>query len=194
MPIGIWCYSLSSWRTEHFFVDVIGHTQYQGSGTQCIVVYDGDYDVDISSLGMHWAVYIPSNVLVGIGPTIVTVTIFEFISAQSPHSMKGLLLGTYYAFSGVFQFMSSVVLVPFTTYEFQAHGQSVPRTGCLLGYFLFVSFVALIGLVWFIVAARCYRYREREDRPYDQRFVIDIYNRYLNEVRDDRLYSNSDNP
>ena len=177
-----------------FFVDIIGHTQYQGNGTQCIVVYDSDYDVDISSLGMHWAVYIPSNVLVGLGPTIVTVTIFEFISAQSPHSMKGLLLGTYYAITGVYQFMSSVVLVPFTSYEFQANRQSLPRYGCLFGYFLFVSFIALIGLVWFIVAARCYRYREREDRPYDQRFVIDIYNRYLNEVRNDGLYSDSGNP
>ena len=42
--------------------------------------------------------------------------------------------------------------------------------------------VALIGFVLFFVMARRYKYRERDGRPYDQRFVIDVYNRYLNEV------------
>ena len=188
LGFGIFLYLLGG--LSIFFVDVIGHIQYQGNNT-CIVLVDGDYWYT-SSLGMHWAAFIPSNVLIGIGPTLVTVTIFEFISAQSPHFMKGLLLGTYYAITGIYQFISSVTLVPFIS-DFQAIGQYPPHTGCLFGYALYVCVIASIGLILFIIATRCYRYREREDRPYDQRFVIDIYNRYLNGVRDYGLCSDSEN-
>ncbi len=179
-----------------FLVDAIGHIEYQRNDTQCIVLFSESDDslFDISSLGMHWAVFIPSNVLIGIGPPLVTVTIFEFISAQSPHTMKGLLLGTYYAITGVYQFISSVGLVPFISYKFQTSGQYLPHTGCLFGYFLYLCVIAFIGLILFMVAAKCYRYREREDRPYDQRFVIDIYNRYLNGVHDHGLCSDGDSP
>ena len=187
LGVGIFIYFLGGMSI--FLVDVVGHAQYQGNGTQCVIVFNADSYANIPSLGMHWAVYIPSNVLIGVGPTLVTVTIFEFISAQSPHSMKGLLLGAYFAITGLYQFISSVALVPF---NFQINGQHPSHTGCLFGYFLFICLIALIGLVLFIVAARCYRYREREDRPYDQRFVIDIYSRYLNRVHNYGIYSDSE--
>ena len=190
LGFGIFLYLLGG--LSIFFVDLIGHVQHQRNITQCILVFDEDY-YDISYLGVHWAAFIPSNVLIGIGPTLVTVTIFEFISAQSPHSMKGLLLGTYYAITGVYQCISSVALVPFISDDFQNKVQHPPHTGCLFGYSVFVCITALIGLVLFIVAARWYRYREREDRPYDQRFVIDVFNRYLNGVRDYGLSSESEN-
>ena len=116
-----------------FFVDTIGHIQYQRNDTQCIVLYFSDAFYVDTSLGMHWAAFIPSNVLNGIGPPLVTMTVFEFISAQSPHIMKGLLLGTYYAITGVYQFISSIALVPFISYKFQTNGQYLPHTGCLFG-------------------------------------------------------------
>ena len=191
LGFGILLYFLGGLST--FFVDTIGHIQYQRNDTQCIVLYYSDVSyVDTTSLGMHWATFIPSNVLIGIGPPLVTVTIFEFISAQSPHSMKGLLLGTYFAITGVYQFISSITFVPFISYKFQTNGHQLPHTGCLFGYSLYVCIIAFIGLVVFTVAAKCYRYREREDRPYDQQFVIDIYNRYLNGVHDYGLCSDSD--
>ena len=200
LGFGIFLYLLGG--LSILFVDVIGHVQYQGNDAQCIITFDfcintssfasDSYFAEVSTLDMHWAVFIPSNVLIGIGPTLVTVTIFEFISAQSPHSMKGLLLGTYYAIAGVYQFISSVALAPFISYDFQNYGQHPPHTGCIFGYFLYICIIAMIGFVLFVVAAKCYRYRKREDRPYDQRFVIDIYNRYLNGVRDYGLCSDSE--
>ena len=167
-----------------FVVDTIGHALYhQEDNTQCIAYFVKNVSVqyyDISSLNMHWAVNIPTNILFGIGPTLVTATVFEFISAQSPHSMKGLLLGTYYAISGVYQIVSSLVVLPLVTTGDDVHYPS--RIGCLFGYFLFVSLATAIGVILFTVAATKYKHRERDDRPYDHRFVIDIYNRYLNEA------------
>ena len=163
-------------------IDVVGHTQHLGSNSECIFNFtfnDTSDKILIPHIGMHWAVYIPVNLLCGVGPTLVTVTLFEFISAQSPHSMKGLLVGTYFAISGVYQFFSSVLLMPFSSYGVWAGGHYPPRTGCLFGYFVCTLLIALIGLILFFIAARWYVYRERDDRPYDQRFVIDFYDKYL---------------
>ena len=57
-----------------------------------------------------------------------------------------------------------------------------PVTNCGFGYLSFVFVFALIGFILFLVAAKRYRFRERDDRPYDQRFVISIYDKYLNQV------------
>ena len=173
-----------------FFVEVAGHVQYQENDTHCInrITFNGT----AGYLNLHWAAYVPSNLLIGIGPTLLTVTIFEFISAQSPHAMKGLLLGTYFAISGMYQFIASVVLVPFASHNFWTTKHHPSRAGCLFGYFLFLCLVAIIGMILFLVAARCYKYREREDRPYDHRFVIDFYARYLSEAHEYESSSDSD--
>ena len=192
LGIGILLYFLGV--LSMFVGEIIGHPQNQRNNTQCISLVQGNSSsyLDISSFDMPWAVNLPSNLLIGIGPTLVTATIFEFISAQSPHSMKGLLLGTHFAIKGAYQFISSVALVPFTSYKLQDSEQHSLHTGCLFGYLLYICVIALIGLILFSVAARKYKYRERDDRPYDQRFVIDVYNRYLNQVQDNEPSSDSD--
>ena len=109
---------------------------------------------------MYWAINISSNILIGIGSTVVAATMFEFISAQSPHSMKGLLLGTYLAIAGVHQFFSSILLVPFSfeSDELQSDGQHAPCIGCLFGYLVLLCVIALLGFILFLVAAKWYRY------------------------------------
>ena len=131
-------------------------------------------------LEMHWAVLIPPNVLLGIGPLIVTATIFELISAQSPHSMKGLLIGVFFAVKGAFQLISSIMLFPFSSDSIWAKGQMrehPPVTNCGFSYLLFTIVIALIGLVLFLFVAKRYKYRERDDRPYDQSMVEEIFYR-----------------
>ena len=178
-------------------VDIIGHIHYQRNDTQCIfkhlnlndsllyypVIHIPGYDsVPIftsPALNLHWSVLLPSNILLGIGPSVVTATAYEFISAQSPHSMKGLLLGALFAITGIFEFIGSIAIAPFSSQLIYNDNHS-PAVSCLTSYFITISFIALVGLVLFSVVAKKYKYRERDDRPYDQRFVIDVYSRYLN--------------
>ena len=61
-------------------VDLIGHHLNKKTDEIYCIMYV--YDVSlIPSLGMHWSVMIPSAILLGIGPTLVTAIVFEFISA-----------------------------------------------------------------------------------------------------------------
>ena len=109
-------------------IDLAGHLHSvndQGTGSHCMFTFTRDNNTNYilqPVLEMHWAVLIPPNVLLGIGPLIVTATIFEFISAQSPHSMKGLLIGVFFAIKGVFQVISSVMLFPFSADSIWARG------------------------------------------------------------------------
>ena len=165
--------------------DTVGHIKDHGNQA-ALCIFNLTFNTttlsyEIPHLNMHWAVFIPISVLIGIGPTLVTVTIFEFLSAQSPHSMKGLLLGTYYCITGIYQFISSVVLVPFALPNFW---ETSTYTGCEFGYYLFTFISGTIGFILFLVTVRWYKYRVREDQPYDQRFVVDIYDRYLNQANE----------
>ena len=68
---------------------------------------------------------------------IVTATIFEFISAQNPHSMKDLLIGILFAIKGVFQLirLSSVMLFPFSADSIWARDHmSEHPPGCTYWY------------------------------------------------------------
>ena len=162
-------------------VDISGHLHGNKNDSMCI------FDIHLTNsstllyphLNMHWSSLVAPNVLLGIGPSLVTVSIFEFISAQSPYSMKGLLLGAFFATTGVFQFLGSVILVPFATWGEHSY---YPGISCLFGYLILILVIALLGFLLYSIMAKRYKYRERDDRPYDQRFVIDVYNRYLNEV------------
>ena len=166
-------------------IDVFGHLQYDGHQTECIFEFtfnntESHVAFDVPHLGISWEVYVICNFFIGIGSPLVTVTVFEFISAQSPRSMKGLLLGMYYLITGVYQFIGSVALIPFsvlhTKWAISSH------VSCLFGYLVLICVVGTLGLVLFLVASWWYKYRVREDRPYDQRFVVDIYDRYLDQA------------
>ena len=176
-------------------IDVAGHVHSKANTTQCIFsVHRINGSLTTAHLGMHWSVLVLPNILLGVGPSLVTVTIFEFISAQSPHSMKGLLLGVFFAITGVFQFLSSLALTPFSSQKIWARDEHSPVISCLSGYLFFTCVVALIGFALFSVVAKWYKYRERDDKPYDQRFVIDVYNRYLTQAHDyEQSYSTNIN-
>ena len=160
--------------------DVTGHLHGDKNDPRC--AFDAQLINDTvyyPHLDMNWSYLVAPNMLLGIGPSLVAVSIIEFISAQSPHSMKGLLLGAFFSITGVFQFIGSVLIVPFARYTKDKY---YPGFSCLFDYLILILVIAIVGLILFLVAAKKYKYRERDDRPYDQRFVVDVYDRYLNEV------------
>ena len=175
MGIGITLYILGT--LSMIAVDSGGHVRTEG--TDCFFsVHTMNNSLVIPSLGMHWSTLIPSDILLGIGSTLVIVTVFEFISAQSPHSMKGLLFGIFFGIRGIFQSVSSIALFPFTSRVIWGN-RGLSPISCLSGYFIFTVIAALFGFILFLILAKRYRYRQRDDRPYDQHYVIDFYSRVI---------------
>ena len=168
-------------------IDLAGHLRSvsdQGTGSHCVFTYvrvnGTSYTLLYPVLEMHWAVLIPPNILLGIGPPIVMTTVLEFISAQSPQSMKGLLIGVFFSIKGIFQLLSTLSLFLFSANGIWAGGHAKehpPVTNCGFSYFLFVCVAAMIGLILFSVVAKRYKYRQRDDRPYDQSQIEEIFYR-----------------
>ena len=134
---------------------------------------------------MHWSVLIPSNLLLGIGPIVVVTTTLEFISAQSPQSMKGFLIGVFFAIRGFFQFLNSIIIVPLSLKHPWASGEMLenpPVTNCGFVYLLFTCVVGGIGFILLSMAAKKYKYRRREEGMFRQQDVEEIYDRYLEEA------------
>ena len=55
------------------------------------------------------------------------------------------------------------------------------QISCEFSYYLVTSFIALVGLILFAIAARKYQYRKREEALYSQSRVEEIYDRMLRE-------------
>ena len=116
------------------------------------------------------------NMLNGIASPLIKIAVLEFISAQSPHTMKGLLLGVFYAFRGLFIILGCVVTVPFAQEKLWGDHHGI--FDCGFYYYLSNSVLGVIVLIVFLMAARRYRNRERDDPPYNHQYVEDYYSRY----------------
>ena len=120
-----------------------------------------------SSLDLPWSVSLAPGFLTQAGITVIITTTFEFISAQSPHSMKGLLFGVMFAIRGVFQLLTAVGTLPFSlvkiwgTRDREMKSNPPAVFSCGFGYLLFSCIMGLLGLILFLMAIKQYRYRER---------------------------------
>ena len=164
--------------------DAVGHSVASkntstNATVQCMFqVTAFNYTNDHQFLDMHWYVLIPPSVFLGIGPLVVIATTIEFISAQSPHSMKSLLIGVFFAIQGFSRLAGYLITVPFFTMSFWFDKSGI---SCGSAYLLIISIVGLVGLISFSVAAMRYKYRKRDDENFRQRDIEEVYTRYLSQ-------------
>ena len=150
----------------------------QDKNITCMFLSDVRNENEVSSmLNFDIPVLILPNLLGGIAFPLVYVTILEFISAQSPHSMKGLLLGVFYAFRGFFTLTGCVLIFPFAQEKYWKDTAHV--TDCGFYYYLLSTVMGLVGVAAILAATKWYQYRVREDRPYGPFYVEEYYSRYL---------------
>ena len=167
--------------------DITGHVlniSNSSNHTQCVfqVTLSPIRSATYYSFNMHWAVLIPPSLLFGIGPLLVIATTLEFISAQSPQSMKGLLVGVFFTIRGLFQFLNSIIIIPLSLKQPWASGEMIehpPVTNCGFVYLVLTSVTGLIGLILFSLAAKKYKYRTRDEGMFCQHDVEEVYDRYI---------------
>ena len=141
-----------------------------------------NHTLEYEPLEMNWSVLILPSVFFGVGPLIVTATTLEFISAQSPHSMKGLLVGVSFAIRGFSQLIGYLFIFPLSLAHHWTGERGSSVVSCGFIYLLISSIIGLSGLVFFSVIARKYKYRERDDENFSQKEVEEVYSRYLSQA------------
>ena len=106
---------------------------------------------------------------------ITTFSGFEFICAQSPYNMRGLLIGIFFSIQGLFSLFSLLLQYTFSwhrvyDYPFQERTGLPCEFWCYL-IFVLVSFIGL--LVYFVISCK-YKRRKREDF-FDEVTMIEEY-------------------
>ena len=169
-----WSPSMLTCIGAGLFVYMVGFVLLQASGVYGILYYSGDVQRYLSCTALapnatvpdsytKWYWKIVPGVLYNIGDTISKVLLFEFVIAQSPDKMKGLVLGVMQAFNGILIFAFS-----FTSYY-------------TLCYDTISSLGLVILFVVFLVLSKCYTLRERNREINIQAIVEEHYERYLDQ-------------
>ena len=118
-----------------------------------------------------YKVLVTPQVLFGISYGLIFPTSLEFTIAQSPHKMRGFMVGMWYAAFGF-----GYAINNFGKYPFDCKRDN----NCLnLYYFIFKSVVVLIILIIFAVLAKCYKLRVRENEVNIHWITEEHYQRYM---------------
>ena len=119
---------------------------------------------DISTLNHKWLV-IPSF-LEGLCNVLMISSALEFIWAQTPSTMKGLLLGIGYTFIGISTLFHTVLAAPFIFKSIASHIEwaNAPLS-CEIWYFLLVEIIILFVLVAATIVVKKYN-RQKERSTY----------------------------
>ena len=133
--------------------------------------------VDAPSLQLSPYILIIQNFVIAVAYILIYGGVFEFISAQSPHSMKGVLIGIFFAVKGLFQLIGVLgILLPFSFW------QTSPRAG--LVYFLVNIVISIVSVVAFTVAAKRYQYRQRDDFCNIRKYIEEFYEKEIEHNRE----------
>ena len=100
------------------------------------------------------------------------ISFYEFISAQSPHSMKGMLIGLSFTLRGIFGLLAMGLQAPFLYWKY-----SSPDCG-----FVYYSMNILLGVVSFILLVwivKRFKYRERDEPSRERQFAEECYSRNI---------------
>ena len=107
---------------------------------------------------------ITQQVLLGISCFLILPTSLEFTVAQSPEQMRGLMVGLCYTSIGIGYALAYIIL----SYYFKN-----------IHYYIIMCFLQLLILIVFVILARRYKYRVRENEVNHVQIVDDHYQRYM---------------
>ena len=177
--IGFGMIFLSVSLLSALILDIIKH-EIQPSETCLLSSTPNSYDQLSSHSISEWYLAIPFT-FSALGYTLFYTATYEFICAQSPHAMKGLIIGTFFAIKGIFQLVGALIVLPFsTTYK-------TLRPSCGSAYYLITVLISLIGSVVYVFVARRYKYRQRDEPDNVYRYAEDYYSSTREEECEDSV-------
>jgi peptide/histidine transporter 3/4 len=184
MGLGMVLITLSLLTT--MFMDVVVHMGSEYHQVQCMfrgVLVDG-YNVEpflFSRPTQSSALYVIQLALSALSHMLIYTGAFEFICSQSPHSMKGLLIGVLYAIRGLYQLVAALLTLPYIILD-------TSPLSCGLYFYLVNTVIGVIGVITYMVVARRYRYRVRDE-------VCNVYQyaeQYYSNPHQERFYDYDD--
>ena len=128
-----------------------------------------------SELATEYYFITANSFVISVSDVLLTIALYEFIFSQSPHSMKGLLIGLTFASQGVFQGVGTAINAPF----FLASRK--PFFRCWMFYYLISIGLGVVCAIVYTCAARTYRFRRRDELCDIYRYAEEYYSKFEDE-------------
>ena len=152
-------------------VDTIEHLH--SNNTQCMFSDTSHGSANSLSIPLYWLLISAS--VSGVGQTLVVCSSLEFVMAQSPNRMRGVMMGLATVFLG-FGYLALYGLQ-----RVLAHFSNTATPSCGFYYYLVLSILLILSLVLFTIAAKRYKLRERDRHVNIQAIAEEHYERYLDQ-------------
>ena len=107
--------------------------------------------------------------LSGIINMLIDIGVLEFICSQSPYSMKGLLLGTFFSMKSLFQAFAIASIIPFGLLW------HVNSLSCGSGFYLMNIVIGILQLALFTFVSKRYKYRKIDEPSNEYRYAEAYY-------------------
>ena len=171
---GIGAAVVVSTSVSGMMVETYRQVAHNGS-VECMFEQQKVTETDIN----HFIVGIPFNFLLGFTTILLYTSNLQFICAQAPYNMKGLLIGLSYMLQTLFSTLGTVLYVAWLNGWLEA--LYTPTCGTWFYLCTLVVSVALSVLLSWIV--RRYKTRERDEITSEQKLVEDLYYKYNKKER-----------
>ena len=140
---------------------------------QTIIKCDFQNKTNLLGIEFYWITF--PQIAIAFSSFLFLLSGVEFICAQAPFNMKGLLLGIGYALYGLGSLVQSAISIPFL------HNRLVwnkaPLT-CGIWYFIIQAVIVLVGFIVVIIVIKTYRRRIRINMPQTVGTQIESVNLY----------------
>ena len=152
-------------------LDTIGHTH--SNSTQCM--FDtSSVPANTLPISPYWLL-IP-DIVASVGRSLIACISWEFCLAQTPISLRGIMMGAFTAAYLVGLYMHKGVVLILSHFNLNKVTPS-----CGFYYYLVLSILFLLSLLLFAIAAKRYKLRERERHVNIQAIVEEHHERYFDQ-------------
>ena len=155
-------------------IEAVGHhiTHFPDKDHMCFL------SVKYHHLSLNYWWYCIRGIFRGLNIFYILYGTIEFISSQSPFSLKGLLIGLMYFIIGLSFLFTTLLLLPvFLTVE---NWHPVPYGCGVWFYSCVIVFFLLYTLVCIIVFKKVYKMRRRDEDLHNRHiFAINYYSHYV---------------
>ena len=151
-------------------VDTIGHLH--SNNTQCMFNETSHGSANSLPIPLYWLLI--SDTVFGVGHTLVICSSLEFIMAQSPNRMRGVMMGLGTVLLGF------GLLIHYGLEKFIKHFSNATPS-CGFYYYLMLSIFLILTIVMSAITAKRYKLRERDRHINIQAIAEEHYERYLDQ-------------
>ena len=159
-------------RVHYLTTSTIDLSFTSNSTLSCL--FNGSTDFLSDTLDYKWTILL--DITWAASQQLFLVGVIQFVCAQVPYSMKGMVAGMAYGLAALFVALSQAISLPFKS---KSIAWSTGALSCSFWYLLTILVYMFIVLFGFAVVAKWYKRRKREDvLPSEHIFAEEYYSKY----------------